>query len=153
LFPLVKALNINEVSSYKYEKKILISACLMGDKVRYDGNGFYNRLFGEIIKNNYIKVCPEVLGGLSIPRSSCEIKDGKVWNMDGQDCTEAFEKGAEITQKIALENIIEIAIMKEKSPPCGKEYIYDGNFQGKLISGTGLASKLLIKEKINIINV
>ena len=153
LLPYMAKLDRSEVLSYKYDKKILVSACLMGDKVRYDGSGVYNKLFGELIKNDYIKVCPEVLGGLPIPRPSCEIKDGKIWNINGENLTEAFEAGAKLTRKIALENLVEIAIMKEKSPSCGKEYIYNGNFEGKLIKGMGFASAELIKEKIKIINI
>lgn len=153
LLPFMDGLNKKEVFPYKYEKKILVSACLMGDKVRYDGSGVYNRLFGELIKNDYIKVCPEILGGLPIPRPCCEIKDGKIWNTKGEDLTKLFEAGAKLARVIALENSVEIAIMKEKSPSCGKEYIYNGNFEGKLIKGMGFASAELTKEKIKIINI
>lgn len=153
ILPYINFESENDLNLYKYDKKILISSCLFGDKVRYDGNSNYTRLFMELIKNDYIKVCPEVLGGLPIPRPSCEIRQNKVININGEDVTKEFEEGAQLALEEALLHNVEIALMKEKSPSCGKDYIYNGNFERKLIKGMGIAVEKLIRSKIDVINI
>ena len=94
-------------------------------------------------KGELVPVCPEVLGGLPTPRSCSEICDGKVVNTEGTDVTEQFNKGAEETLKIARENNVILAILKQGSPSCGCKKIYDGTFSGKKISGMGVTARLL----------
>ncbi len=126
--------------------KILVSACLYGECTKYDGtcNLLKHPLFlkwknmGELIP-----VCPEVMGGLPTPRPCSEIKDGKVVNTEGQDVTDNFNKGAQETLKIARENGVTFAILKQGSPSCGCKKIYDGTFSGKKISGMGVTARLL----------
>jgi len=126
--------------------KILVSACLYGECTKYDGtcNLLKHPLFlkwknmGELIP-----VCPEVMGGLPTPRPCSEIKDGKVVNTEGQDVTDNFNKGAQEALKIARENGITFAILKQGSPSCGCKKIYDGTFSGKKISGMGVTARLL----------
>lgn len=126
--------------------KILVSACLYGECTKYDGtnNILKHPLFMKW-KNMgvLIPVCPEVLGGLPTPRPCSEIKDGKVINTEGQDVTEEFNKGAEETLKIARENGVTFAILKQSSPSCGCKRIYDGTFSGNKISGMGVTARLL----------
>lgn len=135
------------------EVKVLISACLLGDNVKYSGG---NNLRPELIKllEKYnvkiVKVCPECFGGLSIPRVPSEIKEDKVFSKEGKDVTEEFLKGAEKTSKIVKENQVDFAILKERSPSCGISYIYDGSFSGKIIQGQGITVRKLNEENIKI---
>ena len=135
----------------KKKIKVLISACLLGDNVKYSGG---NNLTLELVilleKYNVdiVKVCPECFAGLPIPRVPSEIKETKVFSKDGRDITEEFLSGAEKTFKIAKENQIDFAILKERSPSCGSSYIYDGNFSGKVIEGQGFTTRKLNEENI-----
>ena len=135
----------------KKKIKVLISACLLGDNVKYSGgNNLTPKLVTLLEKYNVdiVKVCPECFGGLPIPRVPSEIKENKVFSKDNRDVTEKFLTGAEKTLKIAKENQIDFAILKERSPSCGSTYIYDGNFSGKIIEGQGVATRKLNEENI-----
>lgn len=129
------------------KKKILVSACLYGECTKYNGgsNLLKNPLFlkwknrGELVP-----VCPEMLGGLKTPRPCSEIQGDKVINVNGEDVTENFNDGAEKTLKIAKENDVLFAILKQGSPSCGCKEVYDGTFSGKKISGTGVTARKLL---------
>ena len=131
--------------------KVLISACLLGDNVKYSGG---NNLTPELVtlleKYNVkiVKICPECFAGLSIPRVPSEIRGDKVFSKDGRDITEEFLSGAEKTYQIAKRKQVDFAILKERSPSCGSSFIYDGSFSGKVIEGQGLTAKKLSKENI-----
>ena len=123
----------------------VISACLCGDPVRYDGRAFsYSPLAKLVASGRALKVCPECLGGLPIPRLPCERQDdGRVQDASGQDRTAAFLSGAEQVLADCLRHGIQKAILKEKSPSCGVRFRYDGSFSGRLVSGEGLTAQLL----------
>ena len=124
--------------------KILVSACLLGLPVRYDGQSKLVEKIIELSKDNIlIPVCPEQLGGLPTPRIKSEIKDKRVIRLDGEDVTDNYLKGAHICLEIAKLNKVDYCILKLKSPSCGKGLIYDGNFNGTLIDGDGITCKLL----------
>jgi len=128
-------------------QKILISACLLGHDVKYDGKN------NSILENPFIKkllsldmvisFCPEVEGGLPIPRLKSEIINNKVINIEKKDVTKEFLLGAEKTLEIVQKNDIKIAIMKSKSPSCGRDFIYDGRFTKSLIQGDGVTVRAL----------
>ena len=133
--------------------KILVSACLLGDNCKYNGGNNQNdELISLLKKHEVIKVCPEVMGGLSTPRLSSEIKNAKVINTDNIDVTEYFKIGAEKTLEIAKKNNIKYAILKSNSPSCGYGKIYDGSFSHTLIDGNGITADLLSKNGIIILN-
>ena len=131
---------------------ILISACLLGTKCQYNGENDFTKELLEFLKNKgeFIAVCPEVLGGLSIPRDGAEIIGDKVKTVNGKDVTKEFLNGAEKVLKIAKENNIDLAILKAKSPSCGVDTIYDGTFSRKLIEGDGITAALLRKNGIKV---
>lgn len=131
---------------------ILVSACLLGLKCRYDGKEVSN-LEVLKIKEKYslIPVCPEQLGGLSTPRPPAEIKNARVINNKNKDVTEEYNRGAEEALKLAKIFDCKYAILKERSPSCGYGQIYDGTFSGKLIPGKGITAELLIKNGIKVI--
>ncbi len=135
--------------------KVLISACLLGEKVRYDGKvKLYNHPIFEklIMENRVISCCPEVDGGLSIPRIPSEIKDNRVINQIGVDVTSNFTNGAKKTLMLAKQHNIKVAILKSKSPSCSNNFIYDGNFSKTLKKGKGITTKLLESEGILVFN-
>ena len=114
----------------KYERmeKILISACLVGDNVKYNGgNNLTPKLDALLEKYELIPFCPEVEGGLSIPRSPAERIGDKVINQNHEDVTDQYRRGAELAFNICLFLKIKKVILKEKSPSCGSKIIYDGS--------------------------
>lgn len=134
------------------KRKILVSACLLGEKCRYDGNHNYIKDVEELSElYELVPVCPECFGGLSIPREPAEILDGRVLTKNGQDVTAAFSDGASKTLYIAEECFCEIAVLKERSPSCGFGKIYDGSFSSILIDGNGFTAQLLYDNGIRVI--
>lgn len=124
----------------------LISACLLGEPCRYNGEAKANPAVLEFVQNSghtFITVCPEVLGGLPIPRAPAERLGSRVKNREGEDVTKAFLLGAEKTLALAQQHRCDGAILKERSPSCGHGQIYDGTFSGRLIPGDGITSQLL----------
>ena len=132
-------------------KKILISACLIGDKVNYKGQGKYSPLV-EKLKEKYLLVpfCPEVEGGLPIPRLPSEIRGDEVFHNDGKNVTKEFNLGANKALKLCKALGIKIAILKENSPSCGTHNIHDGLFHDKLVPGMGVTAKLLKSQGIEV---
>lgn len=132
---------------------LLISACLLGRNTKYNGKNNF-RLETEALKTKYklIPVCPEVLGGLGIPRNPCEIRQGRVLDCFGQDVSENFNQGAKITEQLIEKYNIRRAVLKEGSPSCGSKEIYDGSFTGKRISGQGITAGRLSSLGIEIYN-
>jgi uncharacterized protein YbbK (DUF523 family) len=136
------------------KEKVLISACLIGLNCKYNGKNNYNE---ELInklkeKSDLVPVCPEIMGGLQTPREPAEIKDGKVINKEGKDVTAYFKLGADETLKVADLFKANKAILKSKSPSCGKGKIYDGTFTGKLVKGNGITTDLLLDHEIEVIS-
>ncbi len=136
-------------------RKILVSACLYGHAVRYDGRA--KRLSDDIFEKwqqegRLIPVCPEVEGGLSVPRAPSEIIGNRVVNSEGRDVTSEYAKGAEYALALADEEQIAFAVMKEGSPACGSSRIYDGSFTGTKISGQGRAAGLLRQNGYEVFN-
>ncbi|MBR4693191.1 MAG: DUF523 domain-containing protein [Bacilli bacterium] len=136
------------------KEKVLISACLLGVNCKYSGDNNYNKELIDKLNEQYdlIPICPEIMGGLSTPRKPAEIRDGKVFNNQGDEVTKNFQKGAEEALKIAKILNTNKAILKSKSPSCGKGLIYDGTFNNKLIEGNGITTDLLLKNKIQVIS-
>lgn len=133
--------------------KVLVSACLLGHNTKYNGkNNLNEKLISLKDKLEFVLMCPEVEGGLSIPRTPAEIKDNKVINKDNIDVTNNYLKGANLALKKALKDNIEVAIVKEKSPSCGKNFIYDGTFTNTLIKGKGVTTSLLVENGIKVFN-
>ena len=134
-------------------EKIIVSACLLGDKCRYDGHSNYVPLIKEL-KEKYeiIVICPEVNGGLSIPRTPSEIKGDRVINQKGKDVTKYFNKGVDYVLQVVKYFNIKKAVLKEKSPSCGVHNIYDGNFNNKVIEGQGWLTRKLKTLGVEVYN-
>ena len=135
--------------------KILVSACLLGEPLRYDGgdNRFEHPLLQQWHREDrLIGICPETAGGLPTPRPAAEIRDGRVWTQAGEDVTYAFERGAEAALELCRLHHIRLALLAARSPSCGNEFIYDGRFRGRLIPGAGITAARLQAEGIRVFN-
>ena len=133
-------------------EKVLVSACLVGENCKYNGGNNKNEKIIEFLKDKeVILVCPEVMGGLSTPRFKSEILGGKVINEYGDDVSEYFANGAKIALSKAIENNVTLAILKEKSPSCGVKKVYNGQFNGTLVKGSGVFSSLIGQLGIKIL--
>ena len=136
-----------------FMETILISACLLGCACRFDGRANFNEDINALRqKYKVIIVCPEVDGGLPIPRIPCEIIGERVINKEGEDKTQNFLRGAEIALYQAQKSGATVAILKAKSPSCGSGQIYDGTFTGTLINEDGFTTRLLKKHGIRVYN-
>ena len=131
---------------------ILVSACLLGLRTRYDGGQSLSEKIRELSQcHTLIPVCPEQLGGLPTPRLPCEIMQGRVLCRDGSDKTAEFEAGAKAALDIYRLSGCQIAILKARSPSCGKGVIYDGSFTGRRVNGFGVFAKALESQGIRVI--
>lgn len=129
---------------------ILISACLIGKVCRYDGKD-KNKIDISVFNGHKLfPVCPEVDGGLPVPRAPSERIGSYIINNEGKDVTKEYRLGAELALKTAIENNCSIAVLKAKSPSCGKGRIYDGSFTRTLTDGNGVTAELLQKNGIKV---
>ncbi len=136
---------------------IIVSACLAGVKCRYNRTHRVDSSVLSLVREGKaIPLCPEVLGGLSIPREPCEIRTTpagrRVFTKSGRNVTEEFLRGAERTLGIAREAGASEAVLASRSPSCGSRIIYDGSFSGKLIAGVGITASLLTEHGIRVLS-
>ncbi|MGA1939088.1 DUF523 domain-containing protein [Arcobacter sp. YIC-310] len=148
--------------------KLLISSCLLGEDVRYDGGNSsiamgasfsfsQKELFMDILCENEIySFCPEVSGGLTTPRQAAELvssnKPFKVLTKEEDDVTINFLLGAKNALDLCVNEDIKVALLKSKSPSCGNSLIYDGTFSDKLVEGKGLTARLLEENGVVVFN-
>ena len=136
-------------------ERLLISSCLIGSCCKY--NGAANTLSKEtlsVLKQHYrlVPVCPEVAGGLSVPRVPAERRGERIITAAGSDVTEAYSKGAKTALRLAQKFGCCAALLKHRSPSCGNSMIYDGSFSSTVIKGRGVAAEILMKEGIPVYN-
>ena len=141
---------------------IIISACLCGVNCKYDGENNINEKILKLFREGKaVLICPEQLGGQSTPRSAHEICGGtgadvlngnaRILDKNGEDGTEKFIKGAYETLNIAKSCKAEYAILKARSPSCGRGTIYDGSFTRSETFGNGVTAELLIRNRVKVI--
>lgn len=146
-------------------EKIVVSACLVGRKVRYDGEASTaddGRIERWRRQGRLVAVCPEVAGGLPVPRPAAEVVggdgedviagDAHLQTEAGKDVTDAFVAGAEHALEVVRRHGIRVAVLKSKSPSCGVETIYDGSFSGTRRDGMGVTAALLRREGVSVFN-
>lgn len=144
--------------------KVLVSACFLGEPVRYNGDHkalSHSLLQRWVAEGRVVSHCPEVAGGLGVPRPRCEIRggsgedvlDGRALVMDefGADLTEAFLQGARLALSLCQAEGITLALLKENSPSCGSLRVGDGSFQGRRTAGQGVTSALLRRHGIRVV--
>lgn len=128
--------------------KLLISACLLGLPCRYDGASkpLSEAALGRLRERfELVPVCPEQLGGLPTPRTPSERIGDRVVMKTGEDVTAQYRRGAQSALTIARLTGAGAALLKERSPSCGKGRIYDGSFTGTLTDGNGVTAQLLLE--------
>lgn len=135
----------------------IVSACLIGEKCKYNGDDNFSESVIAFLKDKkYVMICPEVLGGLSVPRHPAEIFGDAVIDVEGNDVTSYFVRGTLLSLARAVaaaekeNDDIEGAVLKANSPSCGSGSIYDGTFSGNLISGDGIFAGQLKKKNIKV---
>lgn len=136
------------------KERLLISACLMGAKCKYTGG--HNALPAEklaALREKYalVPVCPELSGGLGVPREPSERRAEAVVSRSGRDVTEQYRLGAGTAEKLCLRFGCRRALLKERSPSCGSGKIYDGSFSGTLIPGDGVTAARLKKRGVAVV--
>jgi len=145
--------------------KLLVSACLLGDPVRYDGRSkvFESTELQKLINHHrVIAFCPEVAGGLPVPRDAAEIQQGdgvtvidslaRVTTIAGNDVTDDFLRGAQRALELCQRHQISVAVLTESSPSCGSSQIYDGSFSRASLQGVGVTTALLQRHGITVFN-
>ncbi|MBY0012841.1 DUF523 domain-containing protein [Paenibacillus typhae] len=142
---------------------ILVSSCLAGMKVRYNGTDCLENSLKELLDSGRAAaVCPELLGGFSTPREPAEISGGtgadvldgkaRVIDRSGNDVTGMYLEGARITLETARKCSASIVVLKQNSPSCGSTMIYNGDFAGVKIAGEGVTAALLRRNGIRVIS-
>lgn len=144
--------------------KILVSACLLGSPVRYNGS---DRLVEHSLmelwreQGRIVPLCPEVAAGFPTPRPPAEIQPGllgvdvlagkaRIFDDTGEDVTSPFRLGAEIALETALSQGCRFALLTDGSPSCGSSFIYSGRFDGVARRGSGVVASLLSENGIAI---
>lgn len=131
--------------------KLLISACLLGASCRYDGASKPQPWVEELVKyHQLVPVCPEQLGGLPTPRPPAERQGDAVMTQAGADVTVQYRRGAEEALTMCRTLGCEAAVLKERSPSCGRGTVYDGTFTGTLTDGNGVTAELLTAHGIPV---
>ena len=134
-------------------ENILVSACLLGIGCRYDGKHKANPgVLALMDRYNLIPACPEIFGGLPTPRVPSERIGERVMMKDGRDVTENYQRGAEEALTLCRIYDIKTAILKARSPSCGKGEIYDGSFTGALTQRDGVTAELLVSNGIRVLS-
>ncbi|SDB66921.1 Uncharacterized conserved protein YbbK, DUF523 family [Pseudomonas sp. NFACC23-1] len=143
-------------------EKILVSRCLLGHRVRYDGgaSGPFDQLQQWLDEGRIVALCPEVAGGLPTPRAAAEIPGGQggqvldgqalVITTDGENVSAQFLSGAHQALALVREHGIRIAVLKANSPSCGNLLTYDGTFSGVKVSGEGVTAALLKRHGVQV---
>lgn len=133
--------------------KIAVSACLLGHNCKYNGgNNRSQKVLDYIEGHEVIPVCPEVAGGLSVPRTPVELRNGRAINQNGEDVTDFFRRGVEKTMEKLTEENIDLAVLQPRSPSCGCKQIYDGTFSRVLIDGKGMFAQALAAAGIPLLD-
>ena len=129
--------------------RVAVSSCLLGVCCKYSGGHNRSDELLELLEGHeVIPVCPEVLGGLPVPRPSCEIVNGTVRTQTGESKERPYQEGARRALAIVEERRAELVILQPRSPSCGLTHIYDGTFSGVLIEGSGRFAQALQQRKI-----
>ena len=145
------------------QARVLVSACLLGERVRYNGADAAADspiLARWLAEGRVVPFCPEVAGGLGVPRPAAEIQGGdgeavlagagRVATESGVDLTESFLRGARLCIDAAEAENARAAVLKDGSPSCGSRSIHDGAFRGRRVAGSGVTAALLERRGIRV---
>src|SRR5690606_16551143 len=126
-------------------------ACLVGVRCRYDCQEQARPQIIDLLNQGIaVAVCPEQLGGLTTPRAPAERHADVVITIQGADVSSNYLQRAREALDLLKRLNIKKAILKSKSPMCGKDLIYDGSFTGQLTGGQGVLTELLLANAIEV---
>ena len=140
-------------------RPVLVSACLAGEPCRYDGRAApHPAVLRLVAQGRAVPVCPELLGGLGVPREPAELCADRIGGKamcravcrSGRDVTAEFLAGAQGALEVCRAKGCQRAILKARSPSCGSGRIYDGTFSGVLVPGDGVLAALLKENNIAV---
>lgn len=142
---------------------IVVSSCLAGMKVRYNGTHCLHEVIQRLVEEKKaVTICPELMGGFSTPREPAEIQGGDgddvldgralVIEKSGRDVSDMYIQGAQAALERIRELGASLVVLKEYSPSCGSAMIYNGQFENKRIAGSGVTSALLKREGIEVVS-
>ena len=132
----------------------MVSACLAGENCKYNGgNNNSEKLMRFLEGNEVIMVCPEVMGGLPVPRAPGEIVDGVVRNEDGTSVDFEYRRGAQLAYELAMKEKPDLVVLQSRSPSCGVNQIYDGTFSHVKIKGRGVFAQMMLDAGFNVIDI
>ena len=133
--------------------KILVSACLLGRKCKYNGGDNLTPAVADFCRGkDVVPVCPEMEAGMPCPRAPVEICHGRIVDRDGNDLDGIYRNGVARVMNAIRDKKIDLAILKSRSPTCGVHEIYDGTFSEKRIKGEGLLTKELRRNRIPVVD-
>ncbi|MFA6689930.1 MAG: DUF523 domain-containing protein [Sphaerochaetaceae bacterium] len=134
--------------------RVLVSACIMGDRCKYNGQSNRNELAIEYLRDkDVVKICPEMLAGMGIPRPCAEIVEGIVMDEHGENVDDTYRRAVELALKTIENQPFDLVILQSRSPTCGVNEVYDGSFTGRLVPGSGLFAKALKDAGYRILDV
>ena len=122
--------NMSGAEQHRSKPRLGISACLLGQKVRYDGahkqDHFLTDTFGRFVE--WVAVCPEVESGMGVPRETVRLvgapeEPRMIAERSGKDWTAVMQRYAAVrTQELAKLRLSGY-IFKKDSPSCGLERV------------------------------
>jgi uncharacterized protein YbbK (DUF523 family) len=132
---------------------VLVSACLLGTECNHEG-GHSRRAAVEVLAETHrlVPICPEVCGGLPTPRPAAERVGDRVVTREGDDVTDAYERGAAAAVELAHAVGARRAILKARSPSCGGAKVYDGTFSRTLRDGEGVTAERLRAAGVEVVS-
>lgn len=134
--------------------RVLVSACIMGDRCKYKGQSNRNELAIKYLRDkDVVRICPEMLAGIGIPRPCAEIVEGIMMDEHGGNVDDTYRHATELALKMIREQPFDLVILQSRSPTCGVNEVYDGSFTGRLVPGSGLFAKALKDAGYHVIDV
>lgn len=133
--------------------KVLVSACIMGENCKYNGKSNKNDAVIDFLKDKeVVRICPELLAGMAVPRPCAELVDGVVTDENGQNVDAAYRRAVELALASICPEEFELAVLQSRSPTCGVNQVYDGSFTGRLVPGQGLFARALAARGCKVVD-
>lgn len=133
---------------------LLVSACLLGIECNHRGGASPSAAVSALAATHrLVPICPETAGGLATPRVAAERQsEGRVFTVDGEEVTDAYERGAQHAVQVALAAGARRAVLKARSPSCGCHQVYDGSFTRRCVDGEGVTAAALRRAGIDAVD-
>ncbi len=142
-----------DMNQQAVKMKVLVSACIMGENCKYNGKNNRNDAVIAFLKDKeVVRICPELLAGMPIPRPCAELVNGVVTDDSGRNVDAAYRRAVELAMSGIRPEEFDLVILQSRSPTCGVNQIYDGSFTGRLVPGQGLFAKALMERGCKVVD-